>query len=193
MKHNSADFPEKCIARRWLDAAELVRALPDARLRGWLRWEGLLTAALREACGEGFRLQLLRQHDTRLDEHDRMLPEAAGQRGVCREIVMGDDRHRYLYARTLLPEATVAAHPWLRSLGEDSLGERLQHAGLPAPREAFRFARIEPSDSLLAGLLPAPEEAVWVRHSVFMLAGGPLSVLEVFLPPILDCKLPRPS
>jgi chorismate-pyruvate lyase len=193
MKQNSADFPRKRVGRHWLNAAELVRALPDARLRGWLRWNGLLTAALREACGEGFRLQLLRQHDTRLDEHDRMLPDTAGKHGVCREIVMGDDRHLYVYARTLAPDATVAAHPWLRTLGEESLGDRLQRAGLPAAREAFRFARLEPYDSLLAGLPPASEDAVWARHSVFRLAGGPLSILEVFLPPILDCELPQPS
>lgn len=188
MTQNSADRTR--IDRRWLDAAELAQAEPDARVRAWLVWEGLLTAALREACGGEFRLQLLRQRDAELDEESRRLLGDGGERGLCREIVMGNRQHRYVYARTWVPEATATAHPWLRTLGEDSLGERLRHDGSP-PREAFRFALLEPADRRLAGLVPAPSEALWARHSVFRLAGGPLSLLEVFLPAILRCELPR--
>ena len=173
----------------WFDAQALARAEVPAQVLHWLRWQGLLTEALRTACGTGFRLQVLRQVSTQLDELSRTLLDVADDQALCREIVMGDQAHSYVFARTLLPETTLSAHPWLATLGEASLGERLQTVeGLS--REAFQFARLAPGDALLAGLVPPARQLVWARRSVFRLSGGPLCVFEAFLPDIVSCPIP---
>ncbi len=181
--------PRTAAPAPWIHARELADADVPAPLRRWLLWQGLLTEALRAACGQGFRLQVLRQGGTELDEASRALLDVADERALCREIVMGDRRHSYVYARTLVPTATLAAHPWLETLGEAPLGERLQQVdGLS--REAFEYAQLAPGDAMLAGLVPASPRMVWARRSVFQLTGGPLCVLEAFLPDIARCRTP---
>lgn len=173
----------------WIDAQALARADVPTQVLHWLLWQGLLTEALRSACGKGFRLQVLRQASTRLDATSRTLLDVADEQALCREIVMGNQAHPYVFARTLLPAATLSVHPWLATLGEASLGERLQAVeGLS--REAFQYAHLAPGDSQLSGLTPATQQPVWARRSVFRLSGGPLCVFEAFLPEIARCPVP---
>jgi chorismate--pyruvate lyase len=176
--------------RHWLDAAGLVRAGVPAPQRAWLEWSDLLTAALRRASGPGFRLTLLRERPVVLEPQERARMGGADGRAFAREIVMGDDSCAYVFARTLVPEQTLSAHPWLGSLGEASLGERLRQDGQPR-REPFRFLLLDAADPWLGSLRVEARSPVWARHSVFRLAGGPLSVLEAFLPDIARCPAPR--
>lgn len=174
---------------QWINAAALASSDASPRLRRWLLWQGLLTAALRAACGESFRLQVLRQVTTVLDDNARALLDVADEHALCREIVMGDQTHSYVFARTLVPLATLSAHPWLATLGEASLGERLRQVDGLA-REAFGYAQLAPGDAQLAGLVPPTQRPVWARRSVFQLTGGPLCVFEAFMPDITRCRIP---
>lgn len=174
---------------RWIDAAALAKSDAPTQVRHWLLWQGLLTEALRAAGDEGFRLQVLRQVSTLLDEASRALLDVADKHALCREVVMGDETHSYVFARTLLPNATLRTHPWLATLGEAPLGERLQEVeGLS--REAFQYAQLAPGDAQLDALAPPTQQPVWARRSVFRLSGGPLCVVEVFLPDIARCRMP---
>ncbi len=173
----------------WIDARALAASDAPRHLQGWLLWQGLLTDALREACPEEFRLQVLRQVMTPLDDVTRALLKVVDERALCREIAMGDQTRSYVFARTLLPTTTLSAHPWLAALGESSLGEQLRQVeGLS--RGPFEYAQLTPGDAQLAGVVVALGRPVWARRSVFRLSGAPLCVFEAFLPDIGGCRSP---
>ena len=134
----------------WLPGQALNCYVGDAALRSWLLTPGLLTLRIREAAGAGFVMNLLREERV-ADAH-------------WREIDMGCDGVPWMFAHTRIPAATLAAQPWLGSIGRRTLGEALAgralaHAGLPA-------------------------QPLWIRHSAFRTAGAPFDLYEVFLPAI---------
>ena len=82
-------------------------------LRSWLTEPGLLTARLRTSCADGFSLEVL--------EHSEPVEDTPAKR----RIFLRCGRRDCVYAETLIPAATIAAHPWLAVLGDEPLGERL--------------------------------------------------------------------
>jgi len=156
----------------WLPGQALNCYVGDAALRSWLLTPGLLTLRIREAAGAGFVMNLLREERV-ADAH-------------WREIDMGCDGVPWMFAHTRIPAATLAAQPWLGSIGRRTLGEAL--AGRAAlEREDFRYAQCYP-DTWLAGRALAhaglPAQPLWIRHSAFRTAGAPFDLYEVFLPAI---------
>lgn len=159
-------------ATLWLPPNALNCYASDADLRSWLLTPGLLTQRIRDAAGEDFSLRVLREG-------------AAGAEHV-REIDMRCGDAVWMFAHTRVPAATLAAHPWLATIGSRTLGEALAgREGLE--REEFRFAQLYPdvwlADRVLrhAGIAPQP---LWARHSAFRIAGSPFDLYEVFLPTI---------
>lgn len=163
-------------AAMWLPGSALSCYAGDAALRSWLLTPGLLTQRIRAACGDRFRMQLLREGRCG-DEH-------------VREIDMGPVDAPWLFAHTRVPAATLQALPWLGAIGTRTLGEVLaEHAGLR--RAEFRYALLDSEVSVVARATAhanLPAQSLWVRHSAFTLDGHPFDLYEVFLPGIADAE-----
>ena len=101
-----------------------------------------------------------------------------------REIELTCDGRAWVFAQTLIPQATLARHRWLSALGRAALGERL--AAVPGlERGPIEFARLLPGDRLYHRALRDqrdPPAALWARRSWFAIEGDRLLVQEVFLP-----------
>jgi len=149
-------------------------------LQPWLLESGLLTARVQRHCSNSFRLQVLTTDDAGagwLKQHADWAP-CAGDR---REIVMWCDDIPGLYAETVIPAATAAAQPWLRTLGTQPLGERLQLMQ-DVSRGNFEFARIPCNHLVPDSWCANGVSELWARRSSFRFASGDeLWVIEVFL------------
>lgn len=155
----------------WLPAGALDCYEGDTRMRSWLGTPGLLTERVRAAAGAAFSLVVLGE-DAAHGEHRRT-------------ILLGTRAAPWIYAETSIPDASLAAHPWLARMGEVSLGEELTARG--GTRSEFAYARLMPDAPLVARALARatlPPQPLWIRRSDFSIAGAPLTVQEAFLPGI---------
>ncbi len=177
-KHRAADWRPQEL----LGAAEL-----SSSLAGLLSAKGSLTERLRATCRRGFGVRLLQQeacHTTDYPEHE--LDNWAGK-ALLREVYLLCDEQPVVFAQTLVPRATLDVHPWLAELGGQPLGHAL-FARDDVSRQPFEFARLDVTHSLvtraLCALDTAPETCgrLWGRRSLFLVAGLPVSVNEVFFP-----------
>lgn len=175
---------KKARETRWTSLQDLPVPQPDPQLRGWLEEQGLLTRRLQAVCGERFRLELLDETGPRASA-----TEAIADDGFRREVIMWCDDAPCIYASTSTAESTVTAHPWLRALGTEPLGERLQtHADVQRTRFAFACLEADAlSTSALARLPDFHGIPLWARRSAFTIDDHRLWVMEVFLPGLLDC------
>ena len=110
--------------------------------------------------------------------------QASGNAAFVREIELTCDGRPWVFAQTLIPQATLARQRWLSSLGGAALGERL--AAVPGlERGPLEFTRLVAGDRLYQRALrerPDPPATLWARRSWFAIAGDRLLVQEVFLP-----------
>lgn len=159
-------------AAMWLPGHALSCYEGDADRRAWLLTPGLLTQRIRQVAGDRFAMHVLNE-GAQGDEHVREIDMRCGERV-------------WLFAHTRVPAATIAAHPWLATIGSRTLGEALAHRdGLE--RAEFRYALLGPESWLIARALSHAGEAecaLWVRHSAFRMSGCPFALYEVFLPSI---------
>lgn len=157
--------------------------LPAQDVTRLLRCEGSLTAALREYSDNTFGLEVMRE---------KVLPLAGFQtggldpsRGVVREVVLSGRDTPWVFAQTIIPVATITAHPWVSRMGGQPLGDALFHRE-DVTRSALSFALLDPQMSLcerVAQLRLNPEaRLLWSRRSCFFLGNEPLLITEVFLP-----------
>jgi chorismate--pyruvate lyase len=173
----------------WTTLDRVEAQVPPA-LRSWLAEPGLLTARIRDLCGDRMRFHMLAplramhlsdELETRLGGRDHG--------GLLREIEFRCLRVRVVYAQTVLPDSTVRAHPWLRDLGDSPIGESLRRAGGAVQREPLEYAALPPGHELaLAASGASPDArgvALWARRAIYRLEGLPILVQEVFLPALL--------
>lgn len=158
----------------WRPLSELESAPVGGPLRALLGVAGSLTRTLREQCADGFRLRLLGERPAR---------SIAAR---VREVVMLCGETPWVFAQTVIPDATLAEHPWIAQLGDTPLGDTLfDRPGVE--RCELRFGRLAAGERLYeraienAGLVEAPP-ALWARQSVIRIGERELSVNEVFLP-----------
>ena len=134
--------------------------------------------------GGHFALRVIDQWSARLGaEHTAALRCADGD-ALFRDAEMSAGGKVWVFERTLLPDSTLCAHPWLAELGDAALGETLADlsgvergmyeyawlpAGEPVTARALRDAKVKP-----AGL--------WARRCRLALRGAPLLIQELFLP-----------
>jgi chorismate--pyruvate lyase len=137
-------------------------------------------------CAGQFRVRVLSQVRGRPRQDEvRALGMRRGGLAVIRQVELLCDEQPWVYARTVIPESSLAGR--LRRL--DSLGARPLGAMLFADRGMRRggveLARILSGQALFAdavhGRQPGQKE-IWGRRSVFRLARKPLLVSEIFLP-----------
>jgi chorismate--pyruvate lyase len=167
----------------------------------WLAEPGLLTARVRELCGASMQFRMLGPlRPAPLPESLQARLAVADAGCLLREIEFCHGTERIIFAQTIIPEATVAAFPWLRELGEAPLGEALRDADRPLERDPLEYRSL-PSDHPLAraaGDRSPPDQSpgtsgatmpLWGRRAVYRLAGHPILVQEVFLPALLRLQL----
>jgi chorismate--pyruvate lyase len=163
-------------AIQWLSEPESPGQSPGPALRNWLTDTGLLTTRMRSLCADKFRLEVL--------EDDATLATDTLRRVLlcCAELPC-------IYAETFLPARTRAAHPWLRGLGSEPLGEALQSRP-DVSRGNFEFALLA-LPQLPVEARASNTSALWARRSVFTLGHEPLTVTEIFLPGVIECESRR--
>ena len=182
------------VAADWRPFERVERLAPPA-LRSWLAEPGLLTARIRALFGDRMRFRML--GPLRVAQVPDELQRRLGLREpscLLREIEFCCDAERVVYAQTVLPDATLDAHPWLRELGDSPIGETLRRADAPLDREPLEYASL-PLDSALAlaacaDSRSASGDALWARRAVYRLGGRPMLVQEVFLPALLRAADP---
>lgn len=161
----------------WYPAAIARLPRPQAAL---LRETGSFTRALGRACGESPRVRLLDQGWARpRGEEIRALALAEGRFGLIRRVELHCGAEP-VFARTIIPPATIAAHPGLGRMGERALGAAL-FADPAVERGRLEVARLAPGMALHAEA-GGGEGPRWARRSLFRVGGRALLVCEV-LPP----------
>lgn len=165
----------------------------------WLRREGSLSAHV-QTLGEAFEVQRLGQRVAPLLPGEASsLGVAADTRCVVREVVLRVDGRPLVFARSLAPARSLAG-PWrsLGALGNRPLAQLLFDSplvrrgpliALRASTEEDWFRHVDRRWRQATGTAWAQGWA-WGRYSIFVKAGVPLRVTEVFAPEI--ARLPCP-
>lgn len=153
---------------------------PPAALLPWLLYPGSLTAALKQLCGNEFRVQVLSQRwqQPTLEERRQLELRERG-RALVREVLLWGAGQPWVYARSVLPERSLGGRSrYLRSLDNRPLGELLfSEPELRRGPIVLNQLRRNPR-----GTPPEPlGESAWGRRSTFWLRGKPLLVAEAFL------------
>ncbi|TVT51558.1 MAG: chorismate lyase [Sedimenticola thiotaurini] len=162
------------------------RDAPDGMVH-WLRDRGSLTARLKAASKDSFRVNVLRQGwDRPLYSEARLLGMRRGGIAIIREVELICDGVPWVFARTLIPvRSLTGATRRLSLLGERPLGEVL-FADPTMQRGVTQMARLLPGHSLFITATQhlSPTKVIWGRRTLFHLAKKPLLVNEIFLPDI---------
>ncbi len=165
----------------WLPAERLGECAVAPGLRPWLIGKGLLTARLLARFGGRYELRVGEPWTGLLGAEERGFLGARDTACLVREDELCVDGRPWILSRAILPDATLAAQPWLAELGDCSLLETLaelsgvvrgsyEYAWLPAGSRAARAA----GDGARGGL--------WARRACLRLRSAPLAVEELFLP-----------
>ncbi|MFA5529796.1 MAG: chorismate lyase [Thiohalomonadaceae bacterium] len=158
----------------WRTPRQAFCRCPPAALMPWLTDDSSLTQRLVERCGSDFRVELIVQRRARpMPGEARSLGLGNGAHALVREVYLCCGSERWIYARTVIPDATAnGRYRRLRRMGEQPIG-------------AFLFAqpRLVRGPLEIAEASPGgPAAGSWGRRSVFRLDGRPLLVTEYFLP-----------
>lgn len=158
----------------WRTVRQPASVSPPAALLPWLQDGSSLTQRLVERCGLSFRVELIKQERIRPTPGEAVaLGLRPGAFALLREVYLCCGTERWVYARTLIPDATARGrYRRLQRLGERSLGGFLFAQPLLA-RGPFQVA---------LATVTAVGEPVWARRSVFQVSGRRLMVSEYFLP-----------
>ncbi len=171
-------------APRWTGRLDdWIPAAPGAAA-AWLSEPGLLTDRLRACCAGETGLVVVSEAEAPLSAEDAALLCTAGDTAFVREIELTCNERPWVFAQTLVPQATLARQRWLAALGRAALGERL--AAVPGiERGPLEYTRLGAGDRLYGRALREranrPAE-LWARRSWFAIDGHRLLVQEVFLP-----------
>jgi chorismate--pyruvate lyase len=184
MNGQPAPRTEPRSAPRWTERLDEFAPGAGPAAAAWLREPGLLTERLRVCCDGMPGLAVIAEVEAPLSSHDAAVLKASGNAAFVREIELTCDGRPWVFAQTLIPQATLARQRWLSSLGRAALGERL--AAVPGiERGPLEFARLIAGDRLYQRALRErrdPPAALWARRSWFAIEGDRLLVQEVFLP-----------
>jgi chorismate--pyruvate lyase len=171
----------------WSERLDVFDAPAGKAAIAWLQEPGLLTERLRACCGGRPGLVVVAEYEAPMSAADAAQLQAAGSAAFVREIELTCDGRPWLFAQTLIPQATLVRHRWLSALGEAALGERL--ASIPGiVRGPLEFAHLSTPSALYQRALCRridPPSALWARRSWFAIDGDRLMVQEVFLPEAL--------
>lgn len=149
--------------------------------RNWLLDRGSLTQRLISASHGRFRVRLLSlRHGRPTRSEARALGLPPGRLALIREVELLGNDEPWVYARSVFPVDTLTGpQRRLRGIGSRSLGTLL-----------FREPSMRREPLQISTLRLPGGERLWARRSVFRVAGKPLLVCEVFLPPLKSVEYP---
>ncbi len=176
---------------RWRPRRLLIATPIPPQVRFWLFDASSLTERVIAACPGTFQLEVIRQAWRRpLRGEARALGLRPHHRALVREVHLCCAQTPWVYARTVIPRATLAgparrlAHLRARSLGA------VLFVDPSTERGEVQVARLTPADAIYrdaAQSLSPPPAQLWARRTRFVLRGRPLLVTEVFLPALVAC------
>ncbi len=155
----------------------------------WLKDTGSLTKRLIAFCQGQFSVRLLHQGwGQSLNTEARLLGTRRGEAAIIREVELMCDTQALVFARTLIPATSLTGGARrLAQLGNKPLGAVL-FADPATRRTRIQIARISPRYPLYAAatdhLVHKPAE-LWGRRTLFLYAGKPILVNEIFLPGVM--------
>lgn len=174
----------------WLDITSQRRSgIPDP-VYHWLGDTGSLTKRLIDFCQGQFSVRLLHQGwGQPLNTESRLLGTRRAETAMVREVELLCDIQPLVFARTLIPATSLTGGARrLAQLGNKPLGAVL-FADPATQRSRIQIARISPRYPLYAAatdhLEHKPAE-LWGRRTLFLYAGKPILVNEIFLPGVLQ-------
>lgn len=154
----------------------------DARLQSWLLDPSSLTARL-HTCTSDFNVKVLRHAADAItgDEQAFMqLPEYA--QCQVREVLLCDRQNPWVFARSVIPQASEGLLFELQNIGDRPLGEALfNHSGV-TPGD-FQLAIFSPPSQMAVfnTQLTGTTQTLYGRRRVFWVKQAPVLVAEVFL------------
>lgn len=165
-------------------ATDLAQAAvqPSERMRDWLESPQSLTARLRQHTAS-FHVEVLSHQPAEVAVDERALMQlGATDACQCREVILGNGDSAWVFARSIIPQATQGLLYDLQHIGDSPLGEALfNHPNIYSG--AFEFAHF-PLQSKVVELdqqRGATAQPLWGRRRVFMVEQQPVLVAEVFL------------
>jgi chorismate--pyruvate lyase len=171
---------------QWLPAERLSQSPVEAQVRPWMIGKDLLTLRMKAVCGEHFALRLVDQWTGLLSASHKAALRSPDNAGLFRDVEISHGRSVWVFEQTVIPDATLCAHPWFAELGDSALGETLSVlSGLE--RSSYEYAWLPVEDAVTARALRHAEikpAGLWARRSRVILRGAPLLTQELFLPAI---------
>jgi chorismate--pyruvate lyase len=170
----------------WISGRQLKLCRIPADINHWLLDQGSLTARLKKACKQEFRVRLVDQGWGRvLHSEGVLLGMRGGEVAVIREVELLIDGVPWVFARTVIPASSLhGPSKRLTMLGTKPLGEVL-FADPRTHRMLMEIASLRPRHNLFTKAvkrLDTQPEQLWGRRTLFQLSGSPLLVNELFLP-----------
>lgn len=163
--------------------------LPDhAGLKAWLTHPGSFMRRLKSRGITSARIEVLQQDWQVPQQDERAILNLDFRRlALVREVLIRDDEHLWMYARTVFPQKTLTGEMrQLASLKNKALGSVLFKN--PAfKRGDIEILRLNPESKWFNKAnhcLPYDADMLWGRRSIFSHHNKSLLLLEVFLPDI---------
>jgi chorismate-pyruvate lyase len=176
--------PGASSAVQWLPAERLGQLSMDGRVRPWLIGKGLLTQRMKSICGGRFAARLVDQWSGLLSGAHRASLKTPDGAGLFRDVELSCGDQVWVFEQTIIPDATLSAHPWLAELGDSELGETLQPLSA-LERGSYEYAWLPVAEAVTARALREAEvkpAGLWARRVRMTLRAAPFLIQELFLP-----------
>ena len=169
---------------QWLPAERLGQLDIEAHLRPWLIGKGLVSARMKDRCGERFGAHLVDQWTGLLSAELRDSLKVQDSAALFRDEELVCGNQVWVFSQSVVPDSTLCMHPWLGELGDSPIGEIMSDlAGVE--RSSYEYARLPAGEALAARALRDTDlrpAGLWARRWKIQLRGLPMLCQEAFLP-----------
>lgn len=167
----------------WIPPHQALNAWqPDTRLRSWLLDPGSLTSRL-QTFTDNFNVRVLRHAPGALGADELSLMRLPANTDCqVREVLLCDRQSPWVFARSIIPQASDGLLLELQNIGTSPLGEALfTHPGVtPGDFQLAAFNSLSKIATLNTKLTHTTQ-TLYGRRRVFWVKQAPVLVAEVFL------------